>query len=123
MLDSSQAEGPLVYHQGSGELFAALENQLQGHVAGDVFTVTLSPEEAHGPVHQELLQKVPRYAFTDQGLSIGSRFKAKGADGEEQIITVREIHQNDVIVDANHPLAGKTLVFEIAVVSVTELEP
>lgn len=123
LLDSSQQEGPLVYRHDAGELLPALESALEGHVAGDIFTVTLSPEQAYGASHEELVQEMPRHAFGTQAPAPGSRFKAKGRDGAEQDIVVKEVHQNKVVVDANHPLAGKTLVFEVAIVSVEETGP
>ena len=120
LIDSSEGDLPMSIIQHSGRLLPALEDQLQGHVAGDVFKATLAPDQAYGPVHQELMQTIPRHAFDGQQISVGSRFKAKGKNDQEQMLTVKEIGQNDVTVDANHPLAGQTLVFDIAIVSVRE---
>lgn len=120
LLDSSESGEPLEYVHNNGQFLPALEAQLQGHVAGDVFTVSLDAEDAYGPVYKDLIQEMPRHAFSGQEIVVGSRFKASGQDGQSQMITVKEVHQNHVVVDANHPLAGMNLVFDIAVVSVQD---
>lgn len=119
VIDESQ-EQPLAYLHGQGQLLAGLENALAGKSAGDGFEVELGPDQAYGEFNQDLVQVVPRSAF--QGIDtieVGMEFEAQG-EGGERMVTVVEVAENEVTVDANHPLAGQTLNFAIEVVEVRQ---
>lgn len=117
-LDSSEGVDPLTYMHGTGSLLPGLEQALEGHNVGDRVNVTLEPEQAYGEHFTELVQEMDLAAFGGQDLSVGMMFKAKDKNDQSQAIRVVEIHQNRVIVDANHPLAGQVLTFDVGVVAI-----
>ena len=83
--------------------------------------VTVEPDDGYGEVHPQLMQTVPREAF--QGvdkIEVGMTFEAQGEKGEMQKIIVKDVDEKEVVVDANHPLAGVTLNFDVSIVSVRE---
>lgn len=120
-LDSSKGREPLKYLHGARNIVPGLEKALEGKSAGEKLTVEVQPDEAYGHVNPELVQKVPRAAFEGAPeIKAGMQFQAQGPTGEVQIITVKEVADDEVTVDANHPLAGEVLHFDIAVEDVRE---
>ncbi|MCE8015603.1 peptidylprolyl isomerase [Halomonas sp. MCCC 1A17488] len=120
VLDDSRARAkPLEYLHGHDNILAGLERALAGHVAGDRLSVTLPPEEAYGERNDDLVQQVGRGAFPQEGLAPGMRFQTPGDDGP-QIVTVREVGDDTVVIDTNHPLAGHTLGYALEVLEVRQ---
>ena len=120
-LDSSEGRDPLTYLHASNNLIPGLESALEGKTEGDQLQVDVEPEQAYGPVNEELIQTVPHTAFEGAGkVEPGMRFQARGPQGQTQQIVVREVGDEGVTVDANHPLAGQTLHFDVTVVEVRE---
>lgn len=120
LLESTEGSEPLEYMHESSGLLPALESALTGHQAGDVVSVKINHVEAYGEHHAELVQVIPLRAFGEQAPVVDTMFKAKGKDGESQLLKITEVHESHVVVDANHPLAGLDLVFDVGVVSVRE---
>ncbi len=118
VLDSSKGLKPLDYLHGSGNIIPGLEEALEGKSAGEALKVVVPPEKGYGVRNEALLQKVPRKMF-DAGHEIkpGMRFRA-GSDHGEHTVTVTAVDPENITVDANHPLAGKTLNFDVSVVGV-----
>jgi FKBP-type peptidyl-prolyl cis-trans isomerase SlyD len=115
----------LPYLHGHDNIVPGLENELEGKTPGDDFEVTVEPEEAYGERMEELVSKMDRDAFPeDQDLEPGMVFQAVKSDveGDEasQLLMIKKIVGDEVEVDANHPLAGKTLQFDGSVVDVRE---
>lgn len=121
-IDSSQGGLPLVYMHNSNALLPSLERELTGQRAGEHVAVTIYPEDGYGYADEELIAEWPRDAIeqSQQELSLGMRFKALGNDGDSKLVSVVEIRDDVVVLDANHPLAGQVLNFMIAIVSVRE---
>lgn len=120
VLDSSAQEAPLAYIHGMGSIIPGLEKALVGKSEGDKFNVSIEPEEAYGERNEMLIQAVPRDAFQGvEELQEGMQFQAQTPSGP-QLITVTEIQAEQVTVDANHPLAGETLDFEVEVIDIRE---
>jgi len=121
MVDSSRGGLPLTYMHNSGALLPALERELTGRQKGDEFEVAIYPEDGYGYRDDELVQKLPRSAFGDiEELHVGMRVRDNKAEGEPVLYTVLVIGDEEITVDANHPLAGQVLHFRIAVVDVRE---
>ncbi|MFD1384705.1 peptidylprolyl isomerase [Rhodanobacter aciditrophus] len=120
VLDSSAGQEPLVFLSGARNIIEGLDNALQGKAAGDAMQVEVSAEEGYGPVHQELIQKVPRENFQGvDSIEVGMQFMAQTPNGQ-QPVTVIGVEEDGILLDGNHPLAGKSLSFEVEVVEVRE---
>jgi len=121
LIDSSQGSLPLVYMHNTNALLPSLERELTGKRAGEHVHVTIYPEDGYGYADESLIAEWPRENIEKHHqLTKGLRFKALGRDGESTLVTVVEIRDDVVILDANHPLAGQVLNFTLAIVSVRE---
>lgn len=119
VVDTSQGRDPLTYVQGQQQIIAGLEEQLSGLQAGQSTEVTVPPERAYGLPDPKAVQEVPRTAFQDpESLQKGGVVQGKTSSGQEFQASVVELDAEKVILDLNHPLAGKTLTFEVEVVDV-----
>lgn len=121
VLDSSEGGDPLSYLHGAGNLIPGLEKELKGKAAGAALQVSVAPDEAYGPVHDALIEVVPRAAFQGvDNIEPGMAFEASGQDGQSRRIVVTEVSDDDITVDGNHPLAGVSLNFDVEVVEVRD---
>lgn len=119
-LDSSVGQEPLVFLSGAQNIIDGLDKALQGKTAGEKLTVSVAPEEGYGDVHQELIQKVPHDNFQGvDDIQVGMQFMAQ-TPGGQQPVTVIGVEEDGVMLDGNHPLAGKTLNFDVEIVDVRE---
>jgi FKBP-type peptidyl-prolyl cis-trans isomerase SlyD len=119
-LDTSANREPLKYIQGAGNIIPGLERALEGEESGSKVNVTVNPDEGYGQRDENLKQQVPRNLFEGvDTLEPGMQFQAQ-TEGGVQIITVAEVGEEEVLVDANHPLAGVTLNFDVDVVEVRD---
>ncbi len=108
---------------GAGSLLPHFEENLNGMSEGDKKEFVLKPNEAYGEYKLELIQKVPRSKFNDQENELlvkGKTLQMYTKDGMPLIATVKEVDDKDVTFDFNHPLAGKTLTFNVEIVKVSE---
>jgi FKBP-type peptidyl-prolyl cis-trans isomerase SlyD len=118
VLDSSKGREPLTYIQGSGGIIPGLEAALEGKAAGDAVSVTIPPEQAYGLRDDSMVQKVSRDLFKNAGvIEVGMQFQANNGQ-EQRVVTIVGFDGDDVKVDANHPLAGTTLHFEVDIKTV-----
>jgi len=120
VIDSSSGHGPLTYLHGAGNIVPGLEKAMLGRSVGDAFDVVVAPEEGYGEPNEMLVQVVPRAAF--QGvdeLAVGMEFQAHTPQGPMSV-AIAKIEGDEVTVDGNHPLAGRTLHFAIEVTDVRE---
>lgn len=118
VIDKSESGDPLLFLHGGGSIISGLEKQLLGLEPGAKAKITVEAEEGYGPVNPELVQKLPKRHFPDE-VAAGMTFEAQGAHGPV-VLLVREVNGNDVLVDLNHPLAGKRLHFDVHVADVRE---
>ncbi len=119
-LDSTENGAPLEYIQGSQYLVPGLEAELAGKVAGDKFDVKLEADQAYGQFREELVQQVPRTLFEGvDEIEVGMSFQAETDQGP-RTVEVTEVTEENVSIDANHPLAGMALQFVGEIVSVRE---
>lgn len=121
VLDSSEGSEPLAYLHGAGNIIPGLEKALTGKVEGDSLQVKVEPAEAYGEVKPELIQPVDKAAFHGvESVEVGMAFEAEAPDGSVETIVVKEVEGDEITVDANHPLAGIELNFDIHIVGVRE---
>lgn len=106
---------PLSYTAGEGQVIPGLEAALEGKSATDRVRVKISPEDAYGPVDTKLMQEVPLDKIPEDARRVGTLLSAQGFDGP---IRVAEVRSDAVVLDFNHPLAGKALTFDVLVLSV-----
>lgn len=119
VLDSSAGKEPLYYLQGFGNLIPGMEQGLEGKVKGDKLQIQVSPEMGYGLRDDNAVQQVPMDAFGGQKVEVGMQFQAGGEQGRF-IVTVTAVEEGMVTVDANHPLAGVELHFDVEVMDVRE---
>ena len=120
VIDSSSGHAPLTYLHGAGNIVPGLEKAMNGRLAGDSFQVVVPADEGYGQPNPMLIQVVPRAAF--QGideLAVGMEFQAHTPQGPMSV-AIAKIEGEEITVDGNHPLAGKTLHFAIEVTEVRE---
>lgn len=120
VIDRSPDDQPLSYFHGAGNIVPGLEKALDGRSAGDSLTVDVSPAEGYGERVEALIQDVPREAF--QGIDTiepGMQFQANGGQGPV-LVTVVAVNDGQVRIDGNHPLAGKTLHFDVRITGVRD---
>jgi len=120
VLDSSSGQAPLAYLHGSGNIIPGLENALEGKSAGDSLKVVVPPEQAYGIHDAKLVQDVPRTAFGKTDVKPGMQFRAEGPNAGSRLIKIVSVKQDTIQIDANHPLAGQTLNFDVKVVSIRD---
>ena len=121
LIDSSKESEPLAYLHGSGNIIPGLEKALVGKTQGDTLQVKVEPAEGYGEVKTDLIKIIEKKAFEGvDKIEPGMAFEAKAPDGSSQNIIVRKVEGDEITIDANHPLAGITLNFDIQIVSVRE---
>jgi len=118
VIDSSLGKDSLSYVQGAGQIIPGLEEQLAGLNIGDKKKVVVSPDKGYGERDPNAARKVSKKLFQNpEGLKVGSA--VSGQDGDKTFrATIVDITDQDVTLDLNHPLAGKTLNFDIEVVDI-----
>lgn len=116
VLDTSRGAEPLSCVEGTGQIIEGLEEPLLTMVAGEKRLVVVPPERAYGRREAELVQKVPRANLPVDEVRVGDQFQT-GPDRQDPVVTVMAIEGDEVMLDANHPLAGEELHFEVEVVT------
>jgi FKBP-type peptidyl-prolyl cis-trans isomerase SlyD len=119
IVDESEAGEPLVYLHGYEQIVPGLEKVLEGKSAGDTVNPTVAPADGYGDYDPEGVEEVPRSEFPeDLEIKAGGILSATDDDGDEVDFLVKEVKKDAVVVDFNHPFAGKTLHFDVKVVEV-----
>lgn len=118
VFDSSSGKEPLVFVYGNGQIIPGLEEQMVGMKKGDKKSVTVSPDKGYGESDPTSIHKAPKTAFTEPDKMKVGDVVTGNAQGQPFQAIVKEIGQIDITLDLNHPLAGKTLNFDIEIVDV-----
>jgi FKBP-type peptidyl-prolyl cis-trans isomerase SlyD len=118
LLDASDRDEPISYLEGAGQIIEGLEEQLRDLAAGVKRSISVPAAKAYGVRDESQVQRVPRAALPVEGeLRPGDRFQA-GEDQFAPVVMVVKIEGDEVLLDANHPLAGVDLVFDVEIVAV-----
>jgi peptidylprolyl isomerase len=119
IFDSSRQREPIEFEVGAGQMIAGFDAAVQGMKVGDTKKINIPSAEAYGPVNEEAMIKVAKDQLPE-GMKpeIGMQLEATQQDGRTQVLVVAEVMEEEVVLDANHPLAGKDLVFDIEMVEV-----
>jgi peptidylprolyl isomerase len=115
VFDSSNDKEPIEFEVGSQQVIEGFESAVMGLTKGDKTTVTIPSDKAYGELRNELIQEVPRNQVP-QDVTVGSQLQGVSPQGQPFTVTVTEVTESSVTIDANHPLAGKSLIFDIEVV-------
>ncbi len=119
VVDQSDENDPLVYMQGTDYLVPGLEAALQNHEKGDCFSTVVKAEDGYGTYDEDLVQEIPLANFGGVTPEIGAAFVAQTEEGVHPVV-IKEINGDQVKVDANHPMAGCDLYFDLEVLDVRE---
>jgi len=115
VVDSNVGGEPLVFMFGKGQIIPGLENGLANMKIGEKAEVTVEPKDAYGELNPDAMQEVPKDQFAGIDLEKGMTLYGQGEDGGTVQVIVKEIGEESVIIDFNHPLAGKTLMFNVTI--------
>lgn len=119
VFDSSEGREPLEFTVGAGQMIQGFDAAVNGMELNEKKTFTIPSDEAYGPVNEGLVQKVERTQLPeDMKPEVGQMLVASGPNGEQTQVTVAAVSENDITIDANHPLAGKDLVFDVELVEI-----
>ena len=119
IFDSSREREPIEFTVGEGQMIAGFDAAAIGMKVGENKKVNIPANEAYGPKSEEAMIKVPK-AQLPEGMDpqIGMQLEATQQDGRNQVLVVAEVLEEEVILDANHPLAGKDLTFDIEMMEI-----
>ncbi|MFZ4478611.1 MAG: FKBP-type peptidyl-prolyl cis-trans isomerase [Rhodoferax sp.] len=113
-----QSSEPMVYlHGGYNNIFPRVEQALEGQLPGYQTTLDLKPQDAFGERDEQLVKTIPKTEFPP-GVKVGGQLQGQGPEGQPTLFTVMKIKGNTVMLDGNHPLAGKSLRFNLTVTGV-----
>ena len=119
VFDNSEGRDPLEFTVGNGEIIPGLEKAMIGMEVGESREVTVAPEEAYGARDDQRVQSVPREAIPDHiPMEPGTQLSMKTQDGQTIPVVVSNVTDSHVELDANHPLAGRTLTFDVTLVEI-----
>ena len=117
--DSSRGRDPLEFALGSGQVIPGFDAAVEGMSVGDAKSVTIEPDQAYGPRHDQLVQDVPKSALPDElEAQVGMQLQSQSPDGRVMTFVVADVRDDGITVDGNHPLAGQALTFDIELVSI-----
>jgi len=119
VFDSSEGREPLRFQVGSGQIIPGFEGAIIGKTIGDKVTVTITPQDGYGEEKQDLFVKIPVDKLPGT-VEVGQVLEATSEDGRSTQVVVHEVHDDHCVINGNHPLAGKELVFDIEVVSIQD---
>ena len=115
VVDSNMGGAPLVFMFGKGQIIPGLEKGIENMAIGDKADVLVKPADAYGELNPDAKQEVPKDQFAGIDLEVGITLFGQGEDGGTVQVIVAEIGEETVIIDFNHPLAGKELMFTVAI--------
>ena len=118
--DSSQGREPLEFELGSGQVIRGFDEGIQGMQVGDKKTIEIAVLDAYGEKQQEMIIEFPKDQFPpDMNPEAGMQLMMSNGSGQQFPVTIMEVKEDSVILDANHPLAGQELIFDLELVEIT----
>jgi FKBP-type peptidyl-prolyl cis-trans isomerase 2 len=123
IFDSSEGKEPIEFTLGQGQLIPGFEKGLIDMKLNEKKTITIPKDEAYGDVNKDLIQEVKKTELPqDMAPEVGMGLVSKSPDGQEMNLMVVEVREETIVIDGNHPLAGKELIFDLEVLAITEAE-
>ena len=118
VIESNVGREPMTYLQGAHEIVPGLEKALVGLTKGEKKHVVVKPSEGYGEVDPKAVQEVKKSMIPEQARKVGAQLEAKSPDGQSMFPMVMAVKDETVTLDFNHPLAGKTLIFDVKVLEI-----
>lgn len=118
VIESTVGAEPLVYRHGAQEIIPGLEKALEGMAVGETKQVTVAPSEGYGMVNPEAFAEINKNRLPAGALQVGAQLRGEGPEGQPVFPRVVEVKAETVVLDFNHPLAGKTLYFDVKVTDI-----
>lgn len=119
VIDSSEKSGPFEYTHGKSNIIEGFEKQLEGLKVGDKRRIVVSADEAYGPVDPKAFKEIPKSSLPEGiVLEVGQLIEGRDNSGRKFPLTISEIRKETVVVNRNHPLAGKDLQFEVTIIDI-----
>ena len=119
VVDSSKDHGPFQYQHGEKNIILGLSKQLEGLHIGEEKAIVIAPEDAYGTVDPKAFQEIPRSRLPKNiNLHIGTQLQAQSPDGRVILVTVSQLKGDQVVLNFNHPLAGKELHFQVKILNI-----
>lgn len=119
VFDSSEGRDPLEFVVGSGQIISGLDSALPGMTMGEKKRVEIPCVDAYGPINPGMRQSIPREGVPDDiPLDLGTQLQMQTPDGQAVSVTIVGVDDATITLDANHPLAGKDLIFDIEIVAI-----
>lgn len=119
VFDSSRDREPLSFEVGAGQMIPGFEKAVKGMKLNETKKITIEPSEAYGELKPDMVQKISKEQLPPElEVHVGQQLASQMPDGQQIVVTVKDITEEEITIDANHPLAGKTLNFEIEVVDI-----
>ncbi|MBL0707644.1 MAG: peptidylprolyl isomerase [Sulfurimonas sp.] len=115
VVDSNIGGTPLAFMYGKGQIIPGLENAIANMSIGEKADILVKPEDAYGELNPDAKQEVPKDQFTGIDLEVGMTLYGQGEDGNTVQVIVKEVGEENIIIDFNHPLAGKSLMFAVTI--------
>ena len=115
VIESNKGKQPMSYIHGKSQIIPGLEKELSGMKVGEEKKIQVKPEDGYGPVNPDAFQEVPKDKLPPEALKVGTMLMAQGPRGQGIPVRVHEIKDTTVIMDFNHPMAGKTLSFDVKI--------
>ena len=123
VFDSSEGKEPIEFTLGQGQLIPGFEKGLIDMELNEKKTITIAKEEAYGEINNDLIQEVEKTQLPeDMTPEVGMGLVSKSPDGQEMNLLVVEVREESIVIDGNHPLAGKELIFDLEVVGIKETQ-
>jgi len=117
-IESNRGQEPLKYTQGAKQIIPGLEKEVAGMKVGEEKRVEVKPEDGYGPVNDKAFHEFPKEKIPAESLKVGAVLVARGPKGQSVPARVHQIKEKTVVVDMNHPMAGKTLVFDVKILAI-----
>lgn len=122
--DSSEGRAPLEFEVGSGMVIKGFDDGVTGMAAGEKKTINIPFNEAYGPKNPEMVIEMPKEHFPkDMDIELGMELAMSDGQGQQYQVTIVEVKDEIVMLDANHPLAGQDLIFDLELVEIVGGKP
>ena len=120
VVDTNVGGEPLTYTQGAQQIISGLESEVEGMAVGETKEVTVPPERGYGVMDAAAFREVDSKHVPEGARVVGAKLQGRDANGQSVYARVAQVKESTVILDFNHPLAGKTLFFEVKVLDIKE---